>query len=336
VDEVRLGRSGLVVSRLALGTMTFGLRCDAGTARQIFDTAIEAGVTLIDTADVYPYAGDAGTVGVTEELLGSWLPAVRDEVLIATKVGGQTGPRAWDVGNSRKHVVAAVHACLRRLRTDYLDIVQLHGFDDGTPVAETVDALSALVRAGAIRYLGVSNFTAYQMGLFAGTAERTGGVPITVSQPRYSLLDRGIEREILGAAGELGIGVMVYNPLAGGMLTGRHRPGTPDADGRFGFGAAAGAYRRRYWTDAAFTAVDAIRDVADRAGVPLPTLAMAWVLANPAVDVAILGASDPAHVRSAVAALDVKLEAGTMAELDAITGDFRAADGVNAGLPRRR
>src|SRR6185437_3206564 len=163
MDHVRLGRTGLLVSRLCLGTMTFGLQCDEETSVAILDRAAEGGITFIDTADVYPLGGGLPTVGRTEEILGGWLRGKRDRFVVATKCFGRTGPAPWEQGNSRQHMLAAVEDSLRRLGTDHIDLYQLHGPDPGTPIDETLEALDDLVHVGKVRYVGCSNFLSYQV-----------------------------------------------------------------------------------------------------------------------------------------------------------------------------
>ena len=162
MDHVRLGPTGLQVSRLCLGTMTFGLQCDEPTAAAILDRAADRGIDFLDTADVYPLGGDLATQGRTEEIVGRWLEGKRDRFVLASKCFGRTGPAPFDAGNSRRHIMDAVEASLRRLRTDYLDLYQLHGYDPQTPIDETLTALDDLVRQGKVRYIGCSNFLTYQ------------------------------------------------------------------------------------------------------------------------------------------------------------------------------
>ena len=214
--------------------------------------------------------------------------------------------------------------------------MQLHGFDDSTPLMETASALTQVVNRGLVRYLGVSNHAGYQMAMLANALREIAGPPLVVSQPRYSLLDRGIEREVLPAAEHLGIGTMVYNPLAGGLLTGKYAERAPGDGARFSFGSAAEVYRRRYWHEDALNLVDNLRLIAARIGMPVAVLSMAWVLANRRIDVAIVGASAPGHVADAIRALEAPLADDVIAELTELSAPFRNADGVNAGLPTRR
>ena len=219
----KLGSIGLDVSRLAMGTMTFGLQTDEATARSILDRVFEAGVTLIDTADVYPIGGTLETVGRTEEIVGRWLPGHRDRVVLATKAVGRVGPASWHQGASRKHIIEAFDASLKRLNTDYVDLYQLHSDDAATPIDETLEALDTLVCAGKVHYIGVSNFLAYRLALALGRSDLRGLARFVSVQPRYSLLFREIERELLPLAREQKLGVLAYNPLAGGFLSGKHK-----------------------------------------------------------------------------------------------------------------
>src|ERR1051326_4032132 len=223
MEHARLGRSGLQVSRLCLGTMTFGLQSDESTAFAILDRAAEGGIDFLDTSDAYPLGGDLPTRGVTEEILGRWLRGKRDRFIVATKCFAPTGPAPFDAGNSRKHVLDAVDASLRRLQTDYIDLYQLHGPDLQTPIDETLGALDDLVRAGKVRYIGCSNFLAYQVARAIGRSEALSLARFDSVQPRYNLLFRQIERELLPLCAEEGIGVIPYNPIAGGLLTGKHK-----------------------------------------------------------------------------------------------------------------
>ncbi len=218
----KFGATGLRVSRLCLGTMTFGLQTDEEPARRILDLASEGGINFIDTADVYPLGGGLPTVGRTEEIVGRWLKGKRHQFVVATKAVGKVGPSPWDQGASRKHLLDAIDGSLRRLGTDYVDLYQLHSDDRETPVDETLDALDTIVRSGKARYVGVSNFLAYRLARAIGRAEHNGLVGIASVQPRYALLFREIERELLPLASEEQLAVIPYNPLAGGLLTGKH------------------------------------------------------------------------------------------------------------------
>jgi aryl-alcohol dehydrogenase (NADP+) len=326
MEHTHLGRTGLVVSRLCLGTMTFGYQCDEETSFAILDAAFDAGITFIDTADVYPLGGNAGTIGRTEDIVGRWMRGRRHEVVLATKCNMPTSRRPWDRGNSRHHILDAVEASLRRLRTDHLDLYQLHAWDPKTPIDETLRALDDLVRSGKVRYAGGSNFLAYQLARSLGRSEALGLVRFDSVQPRYNLLFREIERELLPLALEDGIGVIPYNPLAGGLLTGKHRRGAPTEGTRFTLGTAAERYQDRYWHDGEFDTVDEIRAVSEELGVPMAQLAMAWVLAHPAITSPIIGASRPEQLTASLKALDAPLDPSAKARLDELTATYRRGD----------
>ncbi len=207
MQHVQLGRAGLKVSRLCLGTMTFGLQCDETTSRAILDAAAEAGITFIDTADVYPLGGTLETVGRTEEIIGRWLQGRRDQFIIATKCANKVGPAEWQQGASRKHILWAIDRSLKRLGTDYVDLYQIHHYDAATPIEESLEALDIVVRSGRARYVGCSNFLAWQVARALGKSEARGLARFATVQPRYNLLFRQIERELLPLCLEEGLGV---------------------------------------------------------------------------------------------------------------------------------
>ena len=327
MDHTRLGRTGLAVSRLCLGTMTFGLQCDEVAAVAILDRAAEGGVDFLDTSDAYPLGGDLSTRGVTEEILGRWLQGRRDRFIVATKCFAPTGPAPFDAGNSRKHIMAAVEASLRRLQTDYIDLYQLHGYDRATPIDETLSALDDLVHQGKIRYTGCSNFLTYQLVRAIGRSETLRLARFDSVQPRYNLLFRQIEREMLPFCAEEGVGVISYNPIAGGLLSGKHSQAGPPPEGsRFTLGTAGPAYQDRYWHEREFATVEKLREVAGQAGMSLVTMAVAWVMANPAVTAPIIGASRPEQLDASLAAADHPLPAGLKEQLDQITHEYRMGD----------
>lgn len=327
MDHVRFGRTGLKVSRLCLGTMTFGLQCDEPTSFAIMDEARDAGVTFIDTADVYPLGGDFASAGRTEEIVGKWLRGQREQFILATKCAGPMGPAAWQRGASRKHVLSAIDASLRRLGTDYVDLYQIHHYDDQTPIDETLAALDTVVTSGRARFVGCSNFQAYRVARALGRSEALGLTSFVSVQPRYNLLFRQVERELLPMCAEEGLAVIPYNPLAGGLLTGKHRGGTaPPEGGRFALGDAGRMYTDRYWKDAEFRFIEAMLPVAAGIGIEPATLAVAWVLANPAITSPIIGASRPGQLKASVAALGVALEPALKSRLDTLSHEFRMGD----------
>jgi len=307
--------------------MTFGLQCDEATSVAILDRATEGGVDFIDTSDVYPLGGDLTTQGRTEDILGRWLTGKRDRFVIATKCFGRTGPAPFDGGNSRKHIFEAIEASLRRLQTDYIDLYQLHGFDPDTPIDETLGVLDDLVSQGKVRYIGCSNFLTYQLVRAIGRSETLGLARFDSVQPRYNLLFRQIEREMLPFSAEEGVGVIPYNPLAGGLLSGKHDRRAPPPDGsRFTLGQAGPMYQNRYWHDREFDTVDQLISLAKEAGVSLVTLSVAWVLSNGAITAPIVGASHPDQLDSSLEAVQYMLEDELKARLDEVTHEYRMGD----------
>jgi aryl-alcohol dehydrogenase (NADP+) len=327
MEHIKFGRTGLHVSRLCLGTMTFGLQCDERASFAILDAAAAAGITFLDTADVYPLGGTVDIVGRTEEIVGKWLRGRREEFIVATKCSGKIGNAPWQQGVSRKHVMSAIDASLKRLGTDYVDLYQVHLFDPNTSHDETLEAFDTLVRSGKVRYIGCSNYLAYRLARALGRSEALGIAKFASVQPRYNLLFRQIERELLPLCVEEGLAVIPYNPLAGGLLTGKHTLSAPPPEGsRFTLGTAGSMYTERYWKEREFSAVTALGRIAREAGIDLTTLSVAWVLANPAITSPIIGASRPEQLKASVAALDVKLDPALKARLDELTHEFRMGD----------
>ncbi len=307
--------------------MTFGLQVDEDASRAILDKAAGAGVTFLDTADVYPLGGDLTTAGRTEEIVGRWLQGRRDDFVVATKCFGPMGPNRWDMGNSRRHIMDAIDASLRRLQTDFVDLYQLHFDDPGVPLDETLGALDDLVRVGKVRYVGCSNFLAYRLARALGRSEVNGVARFDSVQPRYNLLFREFERELFPLCLEEGIGVIPYNPIAGGMLSGKHdRSRAPEEGTRFTLGNAAQTYQDRYWHDNVFDTVDELVKIADEAGIPLPTLAVAWTLRHPAITSPIVGASRPDQLDATIAAVETKLDDDLVDRLNETTAAYRRGD----------
>ncbi len=327
MQHVRFGRTGLYVSRLCLGTMTFGLQCDERTSHAILDAAADQGITFLDTANVYPLGGTPADHGRTEEIVGRWLRGKRDRFVLATKCGGTMGPEPWQRGTSRRHVLDAIDASLARLGTDYVDVYQAHHFDANTPADETVEAFDAVVKSGKARYVGVSNYHAYRVARALGRSEALGITRLVSVQPRYNLLFRQIERELLPLCEEEGLAVIPYNPLAGGLLTGKHQRTAPPPEGsRFTLGTAGKNYVQRYWKAREFDTVEAVVTLAADNGLEPATLAMAWVLAHPAVTAPLVGASKPEQLLASTAAVDLKLDPALKARLDELTHDYRMGD----------
>ena len=314
----RLGRTGLKVSEICLGTMTFGHQCDEGTSFAILDRATSAGVNFIDTADAYPVPPTPETAGRTEVIIGKWLQGQRDRFVLATKCRLRVGEGVNDEGLSRGHIMRAAEGSLKRLRTDYIDLYQAHVADPDTPLEETLRAFDDLVRQGKVRYVGVSNHAAWQTALMLGIADRLGMARICSVQPRYNLLYREIESELLPLCRDQGIGVIPYNPLAGGFLTGKYRSlEDPTPGGRFALGGKTGPlYRDRYWQEAQLTEVKRLQEFFTPRGRKLTTVAVAWVLAQPGITSAIIGASKPEQLDDSLAAVDMPLDEEEKAACD--------------------
>ncbi len=327
MNHVRLGNTGLKVSRACLGTMTFGLQCDEQTSFKILERAAEGGVDFIDTADGYPLGGDLSTVGATESIIGKWLKGRRHQFVLATKCFTRMGPERWNKGLSRKHVLDAIDGSLRRLGTDYVDLYQLHHPDPETPLEETLGALDDVVRSGKARYIGISNHPAWQVALALGISDAKGLTRFVCVQPRYNLLFRELERELFPLCAQQNLGVIPYNPLAGGLLSGKHDPSAPPGEGtRFSEGKAGQNYRQRYWHDREFASVERLRGVAQQADISLIHMAIAWVLANPVVSSPIIGASRPEQLDESLAAFETPLPVDLKAALDEMTAEYRFGD----------
>lgn len=329
MQYTRFGRTGMQVSRLCLGTMTFGLQCDEPTSHAILDAAVDHGITFLDTADVYPLGGTLQEVGRTEEIIGRWMQGKRERVVLATKCGGKMGQEPWRQGASRKNVLTAIEASLRRLGTDYVDLYQIHHFDPTTPLDETAEALHAVVQSGKARYVGVSNYHAYRVARALGRSELLGVTRPASVQPRYNLLFRQIERELLPLCLEEGLAVIPYNPLAGGLLTGKHaQVSAPLPGSRYTLGTAGKMYVERYWNERELAAVKEVARLAAAHGMAPTTLALAWVLANPAITAPLVGASRPDQLKASVAAVELALDPALKAQLDDLTHEFRMGDAV--------
>jgi len=327
MEHVQLGGTGLPVSRFAIGTATFGGQCDEAESFQILDFARALGIDFIDTADKYPLGSSFESAGITEGIIGRWMCSRRANMVVATKVHGATGPNPWDQGLGRRHIREAVEASLKRLQVEAIDLYQLHRPDPCTPIDETLEVLTDLVREGKVRYVGCSNFLAYQVAQTLGRSAVRDLVRFSTVQPRYNLLFRQHERELFPLCREERLGVLTYNLLAGGLLSGKHsRKLPPESSSRFATTGAAELYRQRYWHDAAFDAVDHITAVARELSVSLPVLAAAWVLHQPVVTVAILGVTRPEHLDAPMAALELKLDVETLERLDVLTSVFREGD----------
>ena len=296
----KFGHTGLTVSRLCLGTATFGKQTDEAESHRILDAAADAGINFLDTADFYPMGAAHAQLGSTEEITGRWLKGKRHRFIVASKAGAPMSPLPWDQGGSRKHMLDAIDASLRRLGTDYVDLYQLHWDDPTTPLdetleafdtIETLEAFDTIVRSGKARYIGISNILAYRLARSLGRSDVLRVARYVSVQPRYNLLFREIERELLPLAQEEGLAVIPFNPLAGGLLTGKYSHDKAPDKGRFSAevgSSFASIYQERYWHQRQFATVEKLGEIAKQRGVPLPTLSVAWVLANPAITSVIL------------------------------------------------
>ena len=309
----RLGASGLAVSVVGLGCNNFGGRIDAERSNEVIDAALEAGITLFDTADSYG-------VGRSEEILGAALRARgrRDDVIIATKFGSDLrGANGADFGarGGRRYIVRAVEASLRRLQTDWIDLYQVHWPDLATPLEETMAALDDLVRSGKVRYIGHSNFAGWQVADAAWIA-RTGHLtPFISAQNEYSLLKRDVEKDLIPACERFGLGVLPYFPLASGLLTGKYRRGEPAPEGtRLASGPAAARLAAAPWDT-----IEAVEKFAAQRDLSMLDVAIGWLAAQPAVASVIAGATRPEQVRANVAAVRWQPSAEDLVELDEIT-----------------
>ena len=306
-----LGTSGLKVSVIGLGTNQFGGKVDLATTREILAAALEAGINFIDTADIYQQ-------GRSEAFIGEALEGRRHEVLIATKFFHPTGEGPNDRGGSRHHIMEAVEASLRRLRTDYIDLYQMHTWDDETPIEETMQALDDLVRAGKVRYIGASNFTAWQLTHANAVAAQNGWTRFVSIQPHYHLLEREVEREMLPACEYFGIGVLPYFPLAGGFLTGKYQPGQPAPKGSRG---ETSKYVQRYMTPENYAILAALTEFAEARGHTVNELAHAWLMAQPMTSSVISGATRVEHVQANAAAADWELSPEEVSEIRSLLGN---------------
>lgn len=322
------GRTGLTVSRLCLGTGTFGKQTSEIEAFKIFDIAAATGINFIDTADIYPPGVNQSELGGAEKITGRWLKGKRDRFILGTKGGGSMGPSSWDKGSSRKHLLDAVDASLRRLNVDYIDLYQLHMDDVATPLDETLDALDTIVRSGKARYIGVSNFLAYRLARAIGRQETLKLARFICVQPRYNLLFREIERELLPLAKEENLAITPYNPLAGGLLTGRHQQDQLPDTGRFSseLGQFGAMYQARYWHQREFETVSKLQTIAKEQNTPLTTLSIAWILANPTITSIILGASRAEQLTDSLAAADYRLPETLKEKFDELTIEYRRGD----------
>jgi aryl-alcohol dehydrogenase-like predicted oxidoreductase len=343
----KMGRTGLKVSSFCLGTMTFGRPVEENEAIKIIHAAIDAGVNFIDTADMYAN-------GVTEEIVAKAIAGRRDSLVLASKGGhvrkldekfgepldcgpvDMARPKAFyswpagkgvghnDMGLSRKHIMQAVEGSLKRLKTDYLDLYYAHMPDYATPLDETVRAMDDLVRQGKVRYLGCSNFRAFQLSKALWISDKHNLARWDCIQPPYNLLARDVEYELLPLCDEEGVGVCVFSPMAAGFLTGKYKKDEKPVEGaRFSLSHLGYRYNQRYWDDASFAAVEELSRISEELGIGLPEFALAWVLSNKTITSIVCGASNVHHLMQNLTAVDLKLPQEALDACDAVWHDLR-------------
>jgi len=316
MEYIRLGNTGTMVSRICLGTMTYGKPTERWPwalneeqSRPFIKKALELGINFFDTADVY-------ADGASEEVVGRALKdfARRDEIVLATKVFNPMGPGPNDKGLSRKHIMSAIDASLRRLGTDYVDLYQIHRWDYNTPIEETMEALHDVVKAGKALYIGASSMHSWQFAKAQYVADRNGWTRFVSMQPHYNLIYREEEREMLPLCADQKVGVIPWSPLARGLLTSKRAMGGNETH-RAGTDAFA---KSMYNHESDFSIVDKVTEVAAKRGVPNAQIALAWVLSKPVVTAPIIGASKPGHLEDAIAALDVRLTPEEIDQLESL------------------
>ncbi|MDQ7030106.1 MAG: aldo/keto reductase [Ardenticatenia bacterium] len=314
-----LGRTGLHVSELCLGTMQFGWTADEATSFAILDAFFEAGGNFIDTADIYSAWAPGNPGGVSEEIIGRWMKARgnRRQIVLATKVRGRMWAGPNGEGLSRKHIVEAVEDSLRRLQTDYIDLYQAHAFDPSTPIEETMRAFEDLVRQGKVLYVGASNYPAWRLAEALAVSERHGWARYDSLQPHYNLVHRGeFERELKPLCEHHGLGVIPYSPLAGGFLTGKYHRGEP-----LPASVRADSIRRRYFeSETAWKALEAVRQIAEERGKTPAQVALGWLLSQPIITAPIVGANTVAQLQELLGAVNLRLTAEEMERLHTASG----------------
>lgn len=312
----RLGDSGLKVSAIGLGTNAFGKRADEQMSTNIIHGALAAGVTFIDTANIY-----AGTE--SERIIGAALKGRRHQAVLTTKAGLPRGAGVYERGSSRRHLMNELEDSLRRLGTDYLDLYQIHTFDPETPLEETLRTLDDMVRSGKVRYIGASNYYAWELMKAVGISDRLGLARYVSMQTSYSLADRTPERELIPTCLDQGLGIIPYFPLAGGILTGKY--GTPQA-APSGSRADTDPGFRRFLGEETVSLGQQVASLAEELGTTASALSLAWLLRRPAVSTVIVGATRVEQLQSNLASLELKLDDETLARLDEFSAPFRAGE----------
>jgi aryl-alcohol dehydrogenase-like predicted oxidoreductase len=308
MEYVRLGRTGLLVSPVTLGTMTFGNEADEAMSRRIMDAALERGINFFDAAHNY-------NKGATEEIIGRWLPDHRDDVILASKIFFPSGGNMNDEGISRRNIIRACEKSLKRLNTDYIDLLYLHHWDDHVPLEDSLAAMNTLVEQGKALYVGVSNFSAWQTMKAVGIAKHRGLAPVCVTQPMYSLVKRQVEVEILPLAEHEGLAVVPYNAMGAGLLTGKY------LDGGQGRITESEMYRQRYSNPVYGEIAERFVAYARAHGHSPAALATAWVMANPVVTSTLVGARNLEQFNDTLSCLDIRLSPEQRQEITALSID---------------
>jgi len=317
-----LGRTGLKVSELCMGTMQFGWTADEALSFEILSAAYDAGINFIDTADIYSRWVDGNPGGVSETIIGKWYKQAgipREKLVIATKVRGRMGDGPNDEGLSRVHIIQAVEDSLRRMGTDYIDLYQTHWYDENVPIDETLRALDSLVQSGKVRYIGCSNYPAWRLMEALWTSDKHDLARYDSIQPHYSLVHRAeFERELAAVCEKYGVGVIPYSPLAGGFLTGKYRRDseTPDS-------ARAGGIKNRYFNEYGWGVLDAVEQVANARNASISQIALAWQLTNPVITSPIIGPRTMEQLEDNLGAAGVRLASEEMDELNEASAETK-------------
>jgi aryl-alcohol dehydrogenase-like predicted oxidoreductase len=310
VKYKNLGKSGLKVSELCLGTMIFGGKVDEATSLRIINRAIEVGINFIDTANNYES-------GRSEEIVGKAIEGARDDLVLATKVEALTGPGPNDYGLSRKNVIHAIECSLKRLRTDYIDLYQVHHMDPMTPLKETLVTLNDLVRSGKVRYIGCSNYAAWYLEKALGISGAEGYESFVTVQPRYNIVDREAEYELLPLCAEEGVGVIPYSPLAGGLLTGKYRRGrNPPLGSR---GGESPEWINQRLTQRNQAIIQELDTISTETGLPINQVSLAWLTANPLITAPIIGASSPEQLETNVEVINHSVPQEALRRIDKVS-----------------
>ncbi|MHB8777030.1 MAG: aldo/keto reductase [Anaerolineales bacterium] len=317
MEYIKLGKTGLKVSRLCMGTMQFGWSLNESDSHRILSASHEAGINFIDTADIYSKWVDGNPGGISETFIGNWMKQnkiPRDKIVVATKVRGEMGKGPNDQGLSRVHIMNAVEASLRRLQTDYIDLYQSHWTDEDTPIEETMLAFDDLLKQGKVRYVGASNYAAWELMQALWTSDKHKLVRYDSLQPHYNLIHRDeFERELRAVCEAYGIGVIPYSPLEGGFLTGKYRRNKPLPESK------RAEERKRTMTEKNFALIDEMEVIALRHKASIAQIALAWMLADPVITSPIIGATSIEQLNENLGALDVDLTAEERSTLDAMT-----------------